>query len=181
MQHLSYMSFVMDKAVTHSFRSTLLDELEQTTNGLIEGEATLRTALGQLWQAINDSSDGMPPGDTPIVPKQEDEDEREHQDERQSRLARAPDLGSAVHRLFLSDYPVAESSQLTSPELQQESLDKALATLRELQDDGREYVERLQEIREGLGDAGAQRDALWNMIRERAMQELQGEALRAAA
>lgn len=183
-QHLSFSSFVMDKAVTHSFRSSLLDELEQATNGLIEGEATMRKALGRLWQVISEDPDERP-GDTSLVPKREDEDEdeeeEEEEDERERRLARAPDLTPSTHKLFLLSYPnggppVFEPSQFSSPEMQLESLEKSLAALRELQDDGREYVERLEEIREGLGDIKAQRDEIWTMVRERALKEMQDAA-----
>lgn len=168
----------MDRAVTHSFRSSLLDELEQSTNDLIEGESTLRKALGRLWQVINQCPED-PPVSVLLAHKQEDDDKKDPESERESRLARAPDLSPAVHKLFLSSFPASDPSQFASPELQQESLDKALATLRELQDDGREYVERLQEIREGLGDAKAQRTGVWDMVREKAVKELQDEALRA--
>jgi hypothetical protein len=60
--------------------------------------------------------------------------------------------------------------------MQLESLEKSLATLRELQDDGREYAERLQEIREGLGEVRAQRDCIWDMVRERVVMEMQDAA-----
>jgi uncharacterized coiled-coil DUF342 family protein len=60
--------------------------------------------------------------------------------------------------------------------MQLESLEKSLATLRELQDDGREYVERLQEIREGLGEVRAQRNGIWDMVRERVVLEMQDVA-----
>jgi DNA-binding Lrp family transcriptional regulator len=63
------------------------------------------------------------------------------------------------------------------PENQLSRLEKSLAILRELQDDGREYVERLSEIREGLGDVRAQRNVIWNMVRERAVKELQETAI----
>ena len=97
---------------------------------------------------------------------------------RESRLARAPDLTPAVHKLFVAcGYPVADISHGT-PDQQFETLEKALAGLRELQDDGREYVERLQEIREGLSDAKAQRNTIWDMVREKAIKELREEALR---
>ncbi|KAF9014987.1 hypothetical protein BDQ17DRAFT_1340293 [Cyathus striatus] len=159
--HLSYTSFVMDKAVTHTFRSHLLDELEHATNGLIEGEATLRAALGRLWQVMN------------IAP--------DEQDDRERRLARAPDLTPPTHKLFLLNHPnisppVHEPSHFASPQMQMEMLEKSLATLRELQDDGREYVERLQEIRETLGDVRAQRNTVWDVVRGRAIKELQDAA-----
>ncbi|KAJ6627245.1 hypothetical protein B0H10DRAFT_1941394 [Mycena sp. CBHHK59/15] len=128
-QHLSFSSFVMDKAVTHTFRSSLLDELEHATNGLIEGEGTMRKALGRLWQVISEDTDPSSP--TMVVPKQEDEDEdAEELDDVAKRLARAPDLTVAAHKLFLWSYangggpPVYEHSHFASPETQMESLEK---------------------------------------------------------
>ncbi|KAF8058271.1 hypothetical protein FPV67DRAFT_1524722 [Lyophyllum atratum] len=185
-QHLSYASFVMEKSVTHTFRSNLLDELEHATNGLIEGEATMRRALGRLWQAMSEDPDETL-GDSSLIPKREDEDaDADEDDDRARRLARAPDLTPPVHKLFLLSYPsggspVFEPSHFASPEMQLETLEKSLATLRELQDDGREYVERLQEIREGLGDIRAQRDGVWDLVRERAVTELHEVALSATS
>jgi hypothetical protein len=170
----------MEKAVTHSFRSSLLDELEHATNSLIEGEATLRRALGRLWQVMSESPDQPP--DQPLVPKREEDGDGDEHDERERRLARAPDLTPTTHKLFILSSqnggpPSYDPLQLASPEMQLENMEKSLATLRELQDDGREYVERLQEIREGLGDVRAQRNTIWDMVRERAVKELQDEVL----
>ncbi|KAJ7102240.1 hypothetical protein B0H15DRAFT_875557 [Mycena belliarum] len=190
-QHLSYSSFVLDKAVTHTFRATLLDELEHATNGLIEGEGTMRRALGRLWQVISEDRSGADPdaagggGGGEVVPKREEDDADDVDDgadgldEVAKRVARAPDLAVAAHRLFLWSFangggpPVYEHSHFASPETQREGLEKSLATLRELQDDGREYTERLEEIREGLGDVRTQRDGVWTFVRERAVEELQ--------
>ncbi|KAJ7630633.1 hypothetical protein FB45DRAFT_833306 [Roridomyces roridus] len=176
-QHPSYSSFVLDKAVTHSFRSNLLDELEHATNGLIEGEGTMKKALGRLWQVISEENDAA--SVPAVVPKQEDEDEDgDEMDEVSKRVARAPDLTAAAHKLFLWSFssnggpPVHEHSHFASPETQLESLEKSLSTLRELQDDGREYTERLEEIREGLGDVRAQRNGIWTFVREKAVEEL---------
>lgn len=173
----------MDKSVTHTFRSGLLDELEHATNGLIEGEGVMRKALGRLWQVINEDTDKRLKDDASVIPKREErEEDPEELDDTARKIARAPDLTPAVHKLFLLSHsnggpPVIEPSHFASPENQLESLEKALATLRELQDDGREYVERLQEIREGLGDVRAQRNGIWDMVRERAVRELQEVAV----
>ncbi|KAF8649879.1 hypothetical protein AX16_005641 [Volvariella volvacea WC 439] len=181
-QHLSFTSFVMDKSVVHSFRSNLINELEGSTNSLIEGEVVMRRALGRLWQVISEDPDESL-GLGSVVPKREDEDEEDEQDDQARRIARAPDLTPAPHKLFLSAYPdgANDHSHFLSPPMQLETLEKSLATLRELQDDGREYVERLHEIREGLGDIRANRDGMWNFVRERAIKELQDVALTAAA
>jgi hypothetical protein len=176
-QHLSYSSFVLDQAVTHSFRSHLLDDLERATSGLIEGEAAMRRALGRLWQVMSEDPHHRP-SDPALKTKREDEEEEEEGDEADQRLARAPDLTPPVHKLFLKPYinGAIPPSHFSHPEMQQESLEKSLACLRELQDDGREYVERLEEIREGLGNVRAQRNGVWEMIRERAVTELQEAA-----
>ena len=169
----------MDKATTHSFRSRVFDELEDSTNTLIEGESVLRRALGRLWQVISEDPDDAGVGAS-LVPKREDEDEDEHDE---SRFARAPDLTPAVHKLFLSpnQESIFENTQFSRAEMQRDTLKKSLATLRELQDDGREYVERLEEIREGLGEARSQRDGVWELVRKKAIQELQEVAASAAA
>ncbi|KAG6897920.1 hypothetical protein C0992_009072 [Termitomyces sp. T32_za158] len=175
-QHLSYASFVMDKSVTHSFRSNLLDELEHATNTLIEGEAIMNRAMGRLWQVLNENSDTVSE-DASLIPKQEDGDGDANEDDVTRRIDRAPDLTPPIHKIFLLTYPLDnppgfEPSHFSSPERQLDTLEKSLTTLRELQDDGREYCERLQEIRDGLGDIRAQRDGIWDMVRERAVKEL---------
>ena len=180
--HLSYTSFVLDKSVTHTFRSSLLDELEHATNGLIVGEATMKQALGRLWQVMNEDPDERP-DDAPLVPKREDADEQpEEHDDQARRVARAPDLTPSAHKIFLLSYPAGvpanhDPSHFTIPETQLNTLEKNLATLRELQDDGREYIERLQEIREGLGDVRAQRNIIWDLVRERTVKELREAAM----
>ena len=175
-QYLSYSSFVLDQAVTHSFRSDLLNDLERATNGLIEGEAAMRRALGKLWQVMSEDPD-IKWSDVPMQTKREDEDEEEGHD-REHNESRVPDLTPPVHKLFLKPYTngAVPSSHFSVPEMQQENLEKSLASLRELQDDGREYVERLEEIREGLGAVRAQRDGVWEMVRERAIAELEDVA-----
>jgi len=172
----------MDKSVTHTFRSSLLDESEYATNSLIEDEVKMKTALGKLWQVISEDPDERRPNHTSVVPKLEDNgDDTDDQDARERRLARAPDLTPSAHKHLLPSYrnggpPEFEPSHIVSPETQLENLEKGLASLRELQDDAREYVERLQEIREGLGIVKFQRDKVWQMVREKAIQELQDAA-----
>ncbi|KAG7099498.1 hypothetical protein E1B28_001344 [Marasmius oreades] len=177
--HLSYSSFVLDKAITHTFRSKLLDELEHATNGLIEGEATMKRALGRLWQVMSEDPDQN--NLDKIVPKREDEEA-----DGNTQTSNVPDLTPPIQKLFFVSYPnntsmYGEQSHFTSPQHQHENLERAMAVLRELQDDGREYVERLQEIREGLGDVRAHRDGIWDMVRARAIQELQDAAFAAAS
>lgn len=168
---------MLDKAVTQVFRSTMIDELEQSTNSIIEGEGALKRALGRLWQALSEDPDKIPE-DGAVVPKREDAD-MEDEDERDRRMARAPDLTPPIYKLFLTQYP--EESYDQSMEGQTVNmLEKSLAVLRDFQDDGREYVERLEEIREGLGDVRRQRDAVWDMVREKTIQELREAAMASA-
>ena len=170
----------MDRGVTHSFRSPMLEDLERATNGLIEGEAGMKRAFGRLWEVISKDPDQVPLKDA-VIPKREDEGEDANanaEGEKERRLARAPDLAPPTQKLFIVSYPnrgspVFDPSHFVHPDMQRENLDKSLSTLRELQDDVREYVERLQEVRESLGDIRAQRDEVWTMVRASALQELQ--------
>ena len=178
--HLSYSSLVLDKSVIFTFRSKLLNELEHATNGLIEGEATLRHALGRLWQVMSEDPDRKETR-THIITKVEDDDEDAgEQNDHIKRIDRAPDLTPTTHKIFINNASnlTAHGSHLNQPEIQLESLQKSIL-LRELHDNGREYVERLQEIREVLGDIRAQRNTMWNTVRERAVKELQDVAVMA--
>ena len=178
-QHLNYTSFVMDRGVTHSFRSPMLEDLERATNGLIEGEAEMKRAFGRLWEVLSKDPDKAHNKDA-VIPKREEEGEDANAEgEKERRLARAPDLAPPTQKLFIAapypngGSPVFDPSHFVHPEMQRENLEKSLSTLRELQDDVREYVERLQEVRESLGDIRAQRDEVWTMVRTSALQELQ--------
>lgn len=177
-QHLNYTSFVMDRGVTHSFRSPMLEDLERATNGLIEGEAGMKRAFGRLWEVLSKDPDQVHLKDA-VIPKREDEGEDANvEGEKERKLARAPDLAPPTQKLFIVSYPnrgspVFDPSHFVHPDMQRENLEKSLSTLRELQDDVREYVERLQEVRESLGDIRAQRDEVWTIVRASALQELQ--------
>lgn len=183
-QHLSYASFVLDKSATSTFRSPILDEQEQATNTLIEGEEAFRRALGRLFQVMTEDPDKTASG-ADVVPKREDEEAGEEGD-RERRLARAPHLSPITHKLFLTRYSGQgessyENSQYSNPDMQQENLEKSLAVLRDLQDDQREYVERLEEVRETMGEIKIQRDAIWNVVRRKAIEELERTAAAAAS
>lgn len=174
--HGSYAAFVLDPAMAHSFRTHLLADLQATAENLAQGEATLSRALGRLWKVLSEEEHAADIEEG--LPKREDgEDEDVEMDERARRLARAPDVAPTMHKLFLTPFPNGassfEQSQFGSPEMQLENLEKGFGTLRELQDDSREYVERLQEIREGLGDVRRQRDMLWMKVRNQALHELE--------
>lgn len=175
-EHTSYASFVLDPAMTHSYRTHLLSDLQQTTENLIQGEAMLNRAFGRLWKVLSEEEHVM---DADVLAgREEAEAEDEDMSERERRIARAPDLAQPMHKLFLTPFPnggtpMMEPSHFGSPQMQLENMEKSLATLRELQDDSREYVERLEEIREGLGDVRRQRDLLWLKVRENALEELE--------
>jgi len=180
-EHYNFTSFVMDRAVTHTFRSVLLADLEGATNGLIEGETALRRALGKLWHAMS----GMDVQMEAVVPKREDEEDVDEGEEAQ-RVARAPDLTPTSHRLFVTGYnngggAVYDPSTFAHPDTQVEMLEKSISQLRDLEDDTREYVERLEEIRESLGDVQAQRELVWRVVRSNAVRELQAQATEAEA
>jgi hypothetical protein len=167
----------MDKGVTHSFRSLMLEDLERATNGLIEGEAGMKRAFGRLWEVLSKDPDRVHLKDA-VIPKREDESEDANgEGDKERRIARAPDLVPPAQKLFIVTYPdgspVFDPSHFVHEDTQRENLEKSLSTLRELQDDVREYVERLEEIRESLGDIRAQRDEVWTMVRASALQELQ--------
>lgn len=200
-QHMSFTSFVLDPAAQHTFRSRMLNDLERATCGLIEGESALRRAMGRLWEVLG--SEGVTRAKSvseaprsPTIPKKEDVEGDEDFSEREGssasdRPSATPEIISNIHSIFIEPaQDVAEShseavlptnyeastSSIDTP--QEEILDKGLATLRELQEDGREYVERLEEIREGLGLVRNQRQGLWTVIRERALKEMEeGELL----
>jgi hypothetical protein len=202
-QHPTYASFVLDKFNTHTFRSHQLDDLEKVTNSSIEAAAVLKKALGRLWQAISEDPDRLAqPTATAtatdpetaqtlvpapsLVPKEEPMDsehgdpEDEAERERAERIARAPDLTPTTYKIFLSSYPpedVSDSALAGMPiggEL--EVLEKGLAALHEVQDDDREFVERLEEIRDGLGSIRNKRDTVWDIVRRKALAELQEAA-----
>ncbi len=152
----------------------MLNELQQVTNNIIEGEATLRRALGRLWQVMSEDPDKRAVNG--VVPKQEDEDMVDG-DPTEQRLARAPDLTPTTHKVFITTDPVPppQGYDFLPPEAQMETLEKSLAVLRDFQDDGREYVERLEEIREVIGDVKKQKEAVWDIVREKAIRELQDQ------
>lgn len=152
----------------------MLTELQQVTNNIIQGEATLRRALGRLWQVMSEDPDKRAVNG--VVPKQEDDDIAEG-DATEQRLARAPDLTPTTHKIFIAadSVPPPQGYDYLTPEAQMETLEKSLAVLRDFQSDGREYVERLEEIREVIGDVKKQKEAIWDIIREKAIRELQDQ------
>ncbi|THH09879.1 hypothetical protein EW145_g1701 [Phellinidium pouzarii] len=182
--HGSYSAFVLDPAMAHSYRTHLLGDLQQTTENLIQGEATLSSALGRLWKVLSeeehvfvDNNEVGSAEGVDVAKREEGEDDDDDMSDRGRRLARAPDVTPPSHKLFLTPFlnegtNMLEPSHFGSPQMQLENMEKSFGALRELQDDSREYVERLQEIRESLGEVRRQRDLLWMKIREQALEEL---------
>ncbi|KLO20514.1 hypothetical protein SCHPADRAFT_897793 [Schizopora paradoxa] len=173
-EHTSCSTFVLDPAMAHSFRTHLLNDLQQTTDNLIEGETTLKRALGRLWVVLGEDHD-----DAGDLAKREETDDDDAMLERDRGLASrlSSDFSPSLQNLFLTQYmngntAIFEPSQFGSPQMQLENLEKSLSALRELADDSREYSERLVEIREDLGDVRRQRDLVWKKVRENALEEL---------
>ncbi|VDB99326.1 unnamed protein product [Peniophora sp. CBMAI 1063] len=176
--HHTYTSFVMDSAVVHTFRSTTLSDLERTTNGLIEGETALRRALGKLWHALSGADARRAIAE--VVPKREDEEDAFDVDAlEEERINRAPNLEPASHRLLVYPEGPGHQPMLGSREMQMDRVDKSLSTLRDLEGDTREFVERLEEVRESLGEIRATRDHVWYMVRTHALEELEAQAAEA--
>jgi hypothetical protein len=185
--HSSFTSFVLDPSVQHSFHSATINELERTASELIEGESALRRALGSLFRAMDVEADedkrrfavpnkistinGAPANGEPKLEPNGDIEDAEVS-------ARA--LMLPIYRRFITPHavplpPIYESNMLINQETQIETFDKSLAFLRELMDDGIEFTERLEEIREGLGTERAIRKGIWKAVRLRALQEMEGE------
>ena len=55
-----------------------------------------------------------------------------------------------------------------------EKWEKSVLALRELTDNAKEYFERLDGIREDLGEIRTQRNLVWTKLREDALEELKG-------
>jgi hypothetical protein len=180
----------------------MISDLERATCGLIEGEAALRRAMGRLWEVLSDGPDTRArvqaeTHESTTIPKREDIDgedgfgEQEDESVESDLHSTAPEMASNLHRIFVNPSQEAFAAQpghiipaiyeptpIMVAQQQEETLEKGLATLRELQEDGREYVERLEEIREGLGWVRSQKGGLWTVIRERALKEMEeGELL----
>jgi hypothetical protein len=89
-----------------------------------------------------------------------------------ARAARDDEMFSRPSDFFVSDSEIVVMNISLEPRHQAEHVLKALSALREMEDDEREYVERLVELREGLGELGYQRHSVWNLVRERALKEM---------
>lgn len=185
-QHANFMAFVLDESVQHAFRSRLLPDLQRATCNLIEGESDLKRALGRFWAVLADPPKPPPPppqqhqhtngittnGD--VSTKQEDPDDDDIDDDERAAL-RDDAMYPQLDKIFVSSHDVTIMGHTLDPRQQHEHLFKALGCLRDMQDDGREYVERLAELREGLGEICYQRQSIWNTVRERALKEMGSE------
>ncbi|KAG8908486.1 hypothetical protein FRB99_005844 [Tulasnella sp. 403] len=85
---------------------------------------------------------------------------------------------SPLRQLFISTTPVVVGTESgPQPTLhsasQLESFEWAIGVLRELADDAREYMERLEEVRELTGQAEAVRSEIWRVVREKALDEME--------
>lgn len=196
-QHLSFTSFVLDPAAQRSFRSEMINDLEKATCTLVEGETQLRRAMGRLWRVLSDNADSRNKAGSNYrqvnITKQEDTDENENLISDQgnnvdtNQILVEPEPFRGVHPLFLDASPLGNggdnqanapsSFEQTQREHQEDALEKGLAVLRDLQEDSREFVERLEEIREDLGFVRNQKKSLWTVVRERALREMEGEYL----
>lgn len=67
---------------------------------------------------------------------------------------------------------LSNAERFVSPQSQLETFEWCLGVMRELADHGKEYLSRLEEIRNGLGEAGATRAAVWGACRRGALDEL---------
>lgn len=171
-----FTSFILDPSAQHSFTSTHLNSLQDTATELIAGEASLRKAFGGLWRVLQGDLQRRDPADS----QDEDSDENEGEENdvrgslrrsrRDSNLAEIPPLS----HLFVSPMPVAlgGSERFISSQSQLETFEWCLGVMRELADHGKEYLSRLEEIRNGLGQAGAVRSSVWQAGRRTALDEM---------
>lgn len=196
-----FTSLILDPSVQHTFTSTHLGSLQDTATELIAGEAATRKAFGALWRILQgdlqrrDRDHFDSPEDEDDDAEDQDLDERER-DVRMSlrRSRRDPNLAEVppLSNLFVSPVPVALGSggnpsvpapgsngptasgteRFISPQSQLETFEWCLGVMRELADHGKEYLSRLEEIRNGLGEAGATRAAVWRACRKGALDEL---------
>lgn len=191
-QHANFMAYVLDESVQHAYRSRLLPDLQRATCNLIEGESDLKRALGRFMAVLSDPPRLRAPTPVPTAPVMTNGTSHHHHHEDNPgqngtvvsktedtddtiNAIRDDDMFPHIDKVFVTDDDVIILGHTLSAHEQSEHLLKALAALRDMQDDGREYVERLAEVREGLGELCYQRQSIWNLIRERALKEMSAE------
>ena len=181
--HRDFTSFVLDPSVQDAFTSTHIASLQDTATELIAGEASMRKAFGGLWRILQ--------GDLQRPEGESDEEVGEHEHDDEETVVDPADVRAALKRarrgsalpqdipplahLFVSPNPVAlggANDRYISPQSQLETFEWCLGVMRELADHGKEYLGRLEEIRNGLGDARAVRGAVWTACRKTALDEL---------
>lgn len=188
-----FTSFVLDPNVQQAFTSTHINSLQDTATELISGEAAMRKAFGGLWRVLQgdlqrEPSDNEDEDEEEEESKEGEDKERGKQSLRASlRLARRgstlPQEIQPLAHLFVSPTPVSlgniggiggtgPSERLIPPPSQLETFEWCLGVLRELADHGKEYTARLEEIRNGLGQAGAVRSQVWGACRRAALEEI---------
>lgn len=192
-------SFILDPSVQHAFTSPHFTTLQDTATELISGEAAMRKAFGGLWRVLQGDLQRRD-RDTESSESQEAErwEEEEGEEDVRDLLRRSrpadtsqPEIPPLSH-LFVTSMPVslggAPSLQppsssntlisdaverLISPQSQLETFEWCIGVMRELADHGKEYLARLEEIRNGLGEAGAVRREVWGACRRGALEELE--------
>lgn len=173
-----FTSFVLDPSVQHAFTSTHFISLQDTATELIAGEAAMRKAFGGLWRILQGDLQQRDPDS-----QDEDGDEEGDEDDVRVSLRRSrrdptlPEIPPLAD-LFVSPIPVAlggASDRYISSQSQLETFEWCLGVMRELADHGKEYLSRLEEIRNGLGEAGAVRSAVWQACRKTALDEMADE------
>jgi hypothetical protein len=81
-----------------------------------------------------------------------------------------------LYNLFVSRAPVTLGGEhYIDSNGQMETFEWCLGVMRELADDGKEYLGRLEEIRNGLGQASAVRASVWQASRQAALEEMTEE------
>jgi len=171
----------------HSFRSEMMQDISRAIGNLIDGEAAMKRALGRLWHVLEDVPENQNRtsattngtvtvnGDAnhdsmDLSPPASKENDTAVADPIANRHdGYKPELTPPIEAFFLNGHPPGPENGRPPPF---EVLLDGVGVLQELQDDSREYVDRLEEIREGIGSALCQRDALWSLIREKALSEM---------
>ncbi|KAG8867593.1 hypothetical protein FRB97_003203 [Tulasnella sp. 331] len=87
---------------------------------------------------------------------------------------------SPLRQMFVSTSPVVVGPEgaphaTLHTASQHESFEWGLGILRELADDAREYMARLEEVREECGKARGVRKEVWRIVREKALEEMEEE------
>lgn len=172
-----FTSFVLDPTVQHAFTSSHFTSLQDTATELVAGEAAMRKAFGGVWRILQGDLQRREPTDPQDECGEEgDEDEDDVRVSlRVSRRDPTPPEIPPLADLFVSPVPVTlggASDRYISPQSQLETFEWCLGVMRELADHGKEYLSRLEEIRNGLGEAGAVRRAVWQACRKTAIDEM---------